>query len=288
MNDYPIYNLPKHLLDKYFGELPQKPKNLFIRGTFPDEPHLVFLTVVGARNYSSYGEEACRKLIEGLRGYPIILVSGLAHGIDGIAHTTALDIGLTCIGFPGSGLGEKVLYPRYNVELAKKILHAGGCLISEHTEHTMGNIWSFPKRNRLLAGLSKATLLIEATNESGSRITTRLATEYNRDVLAVPGNIFSKNSEAPNELIKLGAIPITSSQDILEALGFHVTEKAPLDLFSLCEPDEEQVLKLLSAPLVRGELIRKLNMPTQRANSLISQMEIKGLIKEAGGEIRRV
>jgi DNA processing protein len=228
-----------------------------------------------------------KKLIEGLRGYPIVIVSGLAHGIDGIAHTAALDAGLTCIGFPGSGLGEKVLYPRYNLELAKKILISGGCLISEHSENTVGNVWSFPKRNRLLARLSKATLIIEATNESGSRITTRLATEYNRDVLAVPGNIFSKNSEAPNELIKLGATPITSSQDLLEALGFHVTEKAPLDLFSLCDPNEEQILKILSSPLPRGELIRKLGMPTHKANSLISGMEIKGLIKDSGGEIRR-
>lgn len=287
MNDYPIYNLSASLLEKYFGEIPSIPKQLFIRGTFPDDAHLVFLTVVGARKYSPYGEEVCRKLISGLKGYPIVIVSGLAHGIDRIAHEAALDAGLLTIGFPGSGLGEAVIYPRQNVSLAKKILCSGGCLISEEKEHIFGNVWSFPKRNRLLAGLSKATLLIEATNESGSRITTKYATDFNRDVLTVPGSIFSETSQAPNELLKLGATPITSPEDLLEALGFQITETKPLDLFSQCTPDEELVLKLLASPKSRGDLIRELNMPTHRANALLSHMEIKGFIREHGGDVRR-
>lgn len=288
MHDYPIYNLPPSLLERYFAEIPQPPKHLFIRGTFPDDPHLVFLTVVGTRKYSSYGEEVCRKLIAGLKGYPIVIVSGLAHGIDRIAHEAALDAGLITIGFPGSGLGERVIYPRQNVGLAEKILHLGGCLISEDKEQELGNVWSFPKRNRLLAGLSRATLLIEAVNKSGSRITAKYATDYNRDVLTVPGSIFSETSEAPHELLKLGATPITSSEDLLEALGFQVTETKPLDLFSQCTPEEESVLKLLAHPKSRGDLIRALGIPTHAANILLSQMEIKGLIKEHGGDVRRV
>lgn len=287
MDGYPITSLSQELIQKYFGEIPHPPKQMFIRGLFPNDPHLIFLTVIGARNYSSYGEEVCKKLIQGLRGYPIVIVSGLAHGIDRIAHETALDSGLLTIAFPGSGLGEHVIYPRQHLHLAEKILNSGGCLISEESEHVFGNVWSFPKRNRLLAGISRATLLIEATNKSGSRITAKYATDYNRDVLTVPGSIFSETAKGPHALLKLGATPITSSEDLLEALGFHITETKPLDLFSQCTSEEEGILKLLASPKSRGDLIRELGLPTHRANALLAHMEIKGLIREHGGDIRR-
>ncbi len=287
MDDFPIYKFSGRLLDQYFGEIPDRPKSLSIRGTFPDQPHLVFLTVVGSRKCSRYGEEACRHLISGLKGYPVVIVSGLAHGIDGIAHQAALDAGLPTVAFPGSGLGEKSIYPRQHMELAKRILLSGGCLISEQPDNEMGNTWTFPRRNRLMAGISRATLLVEATHQSGSRITAKLATDYNRDVLAVPGSIFDPGSEASNALIKMGAIPITSSIDLLEALGFHVTETKPLDLFSLCTEEESGVLALLSRPKFRGDLIREMELPTSKANVLLSQMEMKGLVRENNGEIRR-
>jgi len=287
MNDYPIQKLDQFIIDKYFGEIPQPPKQLFIRGNFPSDPHLVFLTVVGARNHSSYGKQVCEHLIKGLHGYPIVIVSGLALGIDALAHESAIEAGLLAIAIPGSGLGENVLYPRAHFELGKKILETGGCLISEYDEKEIGNYWTFPERNRLMAGISRATLIIEATHKSGSRITTKLATDYNRDVLAVPGNIFNEMSEAPNELIRMGAVPITSPQDILEALGFSITENTPMDLFSQCTDEESSVLKLLASPKRRGDLIREMNVPTNKANVLLMQMEIKNLIKEFGGEIRR-
>jgi DNA processing protein len=192
------------------------------------------------------------------------------------------------VAFPGSGLGERVIYPRQNMHLAESILHAGGCLVSEYPEHEPGNSWSFPRRNRLLAGLSRATLLIEAMHDSGSRITARLATEYNRDVLAVPGSIFSELSQAPNELLRLGATPITSAPELLEALGFELSAQPPLDLFSLCTPEEESVLRLLARPRSRGELVRELGISIQEANALLSSLEIKGMIKEHGGDMRRI
>src|SRR3990172_5344969 len=117
-------NFPPQLL-----EIPQPPKELFIVGEFPKET--TFLAVVGSRKYTTYGKEACEKLIEGLRGYPIVIVSGLALGIDSIAHKKALDVGLTTIAFPGSGLRPEVLYSRKNYELGKNIVKSGGCLISE-------------------------------------------------------------------------------------------------------------------------------------------------------------
>jgi DNA processing protein len=282
---FPIESLP---IPGPLQHIPQKPKKLFVRGNFPDINKYKYLTVVGPRNYTPYGEDVCRTLIAGLKGYPIVIVSGLANGIDRISHEAALDAGLLTVAFPGSGLNDKVLYPKAQFQLAMQILESGGALISEFEPDFPSSLWSFVQRNRLMAGLSQASLIIEAQHKSGTRITARLATEYNRDVLAVPGSIFSKNSEATNELIRMGATPITSAQNILEALGFEITESTPADLFSQCSPDEESVISLLSSSKPRGELMREMNIPTYKANILLSQMELKGLIKEVGGEIRRV
>jgi DNA processing protein len=160
--------------------------------------------------------------------------------------------------------------------------------MSEFEPDFKATLWSFVQRNRLMAGISPATLITEAKHKSGTRITAKLATDYNRDVLAVPGSIFSQNSEGTNELIRLGATPITSSLDILEALGFVITETAPMDLFSQCTPEEARVLEKLTSSKNRGDLIRELDIPTHKANILLSQMELKGIIKEIGCEIRRV
>lgn len=282
---FPIQPFP---IPEPLQHIPQPPKQLSIRGTFPDMKKFTFLTVVGPRNHSAYGLDACKTLIAGLAGYPIVIVSGLAMGIDAIAHETALEHNIPTIAFPGSGLDDKVLYPKINFQLAMRILESGGALVSEFPNNQESAQWTFPSRNRLMAGLSIATLVIEAEHKSGTRITARLATEYNRDVLAVPGNIFSKNSEGTNELIRLGATPITCSNDILEALGFHITETAPLDLFSQCSPQEQSVIELLSSPKQKGDLIRELGIPVHKANILLSQMELNGLIKDVSGEIRRI
>lgn len=287
MHHHPITPLVPYHIQKLFGHIPDIPKQLFIRGTFPSDAHVVFLTIVGSRNCTHYGKQACEELIKGLEGYPIVIVSGLAAGIDTIAHESALNAGLVTVAFPGSGLDERVIHPRSNLALVKKILEYGGCLVSEFDHNQPGANWTFPQRNRLMAGISRATLLIEATHKSGSRITARLATEYNRDVLAVPGDIFRETSQAPNDLIRIGATPITTSEELLEALGFQVTTQPMLDLFSQASSDEQQILRLLASPMRRGDLIRTSNLPTAQANVLISQMEMKGLIVEMGGELRR-
>ena len=138
-----------------------------------------------------------------------------------------------------------------------------------------------------MAGISKAALIIEAAEKSGTLVTARLATEYNRDVLAVPGPIFSAVSKGTNKLIRLGATPITASDDVLEALGFKIDETTKLrTLFDDASPEEKLVLEILAEPLPRDELIRAMRMNISEANSLLSVMEIKGLIKEELGEIR--
>ncbi len=269
-------------------EIPDKPKKLYMRGVFPDFDQNIYLTIVGSRKYTSYGKDVCETLIKGLRGYPIVIVSGLALGMDTIAHRAALDNGLKTVAFPGSGLADNVLYPSSNISLAREILSSGGALVSELEPNEPSAIWTFPRRNRLMAGISKATLVIEASNKSGTRITARLATEYNRDVFAVPGSIFSDSSTGTNQLIREGATPITSVIELLEELGFEKSETAPLDAIEHCSDEEKKVLRLLASPITRGELMRSLDMSTSEASALLSMMEINGLIIESIGAIRRI
>jgi DNA processing protein len=187
-------------------ETPDCPKQLYIKGTLPAmTANTRILTVVGSRKYTSYGKEVCQKLIEGLRGTDTIVVSGLALGIDGIAHRAALDAGLRTIAVLGNGLSEKVLYPKSHLNLAREIVESGGALISEYEPDMEARPYTFPARNRICVGLSHAVLVIEAEEKSGTLITSKLATDYNRDVLTVPGNIFSDSAKGPHMLIRLGA-----------------------------------------------------------------------------------
>jgi len=281
-----IKKLPKARFPKALLEIPEPPEGLWIMGEMPSEKS-IYLCVVGSRKFTSYGRDACEKIIAGLRGYPIVIVSGLAMGIDAIAHQKALSVGLKTLVFPGSGLSPAAMYPKTNVRLARDVVQAGGCLISEFEPDFKATLWSFPMRNRLMAGISKAVLVIEAAEKSGTTITARLATEYNRDLLVVPGSIFSPNSAGTNRLLRQGATPVTSSEEVLEALGFTVDKKEKqAKLFVDLSPEEKKIVELLREPIERNELIKKMKMPTPAANALLSIMEIKELIKEELGEIR--
>jgi len=265
-------------------EIPDAPKKLYVRGALPLDR--TYLTVVGSRAMSAYGKQACQHLVEGLRGYPIAIVSGLAYGVDGYAHKTALEVGLPTIAVPGSGLDWDVLYPRANVSLAREILKAGGALLSEFEPAQQAADYTFPQRNRIMAGLSKATLVIEARERSGSLITARLATEYNRELLVVPGSIFSDGSRGTHQFLKLGAIPVTSPEDILRALGMETTAKMKTERGDVSDA-EKRVLEIIVESFSRDQLIVALNLPISEANVLLSTMEIKGLIVEELGIVRR-
>lgn len=267
-------------------EICDPPDCLYIRGELPGNEYK-FLTIVGSRRFSDYGKEVTERLIKSLAGYPVVIVSGLAYGIDAIAHRAALTYGLKTIAVPGSGLGDDALYPAANNRLAQEILAAGGALISPFEETIFGNTWTFPFRNRVMAGMSHATLVIEAEIKSGTLITSKHATEFNRDVLAVPGSIFSSKSQGPHMLIRLGATPITSGAELIEALGFQANAQKEAPDYSDLSPDELKVIELLSEPLSREILYERLGFETSRANTLISLLEIKGLIEESLGELRK-
>ncbi len=282
-----IKKLAKEYWPKGLNEIPQKPKELYILGDFPEED-LIYLAVVGSRKFTTYGKDVCEKFIMGLAGYPVAIVSGFAMGIDTIAHETAMKAKLRTIVFPGSGLDKKSIFPQSNVRLVDKILDAGGCFISEFPSDMKAAHWTFPMRNRLMAGMCRAVLVIEAEEKSGTLITARLATEYNRDVLAVPGSIYSPNSKGTNRLIRQGATPITCVDDLLDALDLKKdTEKdTQQKLFADLSPEELKVIDILREPMPRDELIRILGTGTGEANALLTVMEIKKVIKEELGEIR--
>jgi DNA processing protein len=268
-------------------EIADPPKQLYIKGSYPDVS-MKFLTVVGSRMYTSYGRQACESLIRGLAGYPIVIISGLALGIDGIAHQTALDAGLLTVAVPGSGLDDRVLYPAAHRTLAHKILDAGGALVSELAPMEKAQSWTFPRRNRIMVGLSHAVLVIEAEIKSGTLITARLAADYSRDVLAVPGPIQSSTSKGPHMLIKKGAALIDTSEDILEALGFNIDEAKQPQLRFDVSTNELLVVSLLKDPLPRDELVRRLGKPASEASILLSSLELKGVITERLGLITLV
>ncbi|MEI8338152.1 MAG: DNA-processing protein DprA [bacterium] len=284
LEKYPIKQINVKECFPALGEITLPPKTLYIRGELPPKD-FVLLTVVGSRKISSYGKEAIRKIISDLKGFPIVIVSGLALGVDSFAHEEALLAGLCTIAIPGSGLDESVIYPRMHLNLAKRILDNGGCLLSEFDPNEKAAIWTFPKRNRIMAGIARATLVIEAEKPSGTLITSKLATDFGRDVFAVPGSIFSKNSEGPHMLIKLGATPIENSEDILEAFGFDITKKDnSLSLLELSE-EEKSIVEILASPKSRDEIFNELNWEISKISEILTLLEIKGFIKESVGKI---
>lgn len=268
-------------------EINDPPKRLRYEGVLPQEGNKC-LAVVGSRKYSSYGREACESIISGLAGYPVTIVSGLALGMDSVAHRAAIRAGLQTIAIPGSGLDRKVLHPHSHVGLAEEIIESGGGLISEYDDTMPSGVWAFPRRNRIMAGLCHATLVIEAEKKSGTLITSRLATEYNREVGCVPGPITSPTSDGPHMLIRLGAALVRDANDVLELLGLPRSDTAPT-LVNIDElSDEENIfIKILEAPCSRDELIRKSKLDTGSASAILSLLEIKGLITEELGEVRK-
>lgn len=279
-----IENLPKGKFPPLLCEINDPPKSLRIVGELPIDTK--YLCVVGARKYSQYGKEVCEHLINGLRGYPITIVSGLALGQDAIAHRAALGAGLKTIAVPGSGLGEKVLYPSAHRGLAHEIVESGGALLSEFPDDFIATPYSFPQRNRIMAGMSSAVLVIEAELRSGTLITSKYAIEYNRDVFTVPHSIFSRTSEGPHMLLRLGATPITQPSDIITALGLRPREELfETRDYSDCSTDEKEIIEILHEPMSRDQIIRMLEKPVYVTQTILATMEIKGLIKEEMGEI---
>jgi DNA processing protein len=280
-------------------ELHDIPKQLYIRGTLPkvtiDEygratPRI--LTVVGSRKNTNYGRHALEMLISSLEGYEVIILSGLALGIDGLAHITALKHNLITVSIPGSGIDDNVLYPSAHKYLAKDILEHGGILISELEPTTQAAQWTFPQRNRIMASLSDALLIIEAEEKSGTLITARQALELGRDIGAVPGEIFSPSAYGPNMLIHEGAYSIASQENLLALLHLSPQKNEGLNdtLFSSAHFTEHEtlIISILREPTDKDTLFQKTALSFPDFVTAFSSLEINGYIEESFGEVRRI
>lgn len=238
--------------------------------------------VVGTRALSEYGKRAAPHITLDLARAGFTIVSGLATGIDTLAHKSALEAGAKTIAVLGTGIDERTLYPQLNLSLARKIVEKGGAVISEYALGTHGTKFSFPQRNRIVSGLSKGVLVVEADHISGAMITARCALEQNRDVFALPGSIFSKTSEGANELIKKGAKLVACADDILEEYGLE--SKKVKKIIRAESPEEEKILTVLAdEPMAADDIIRKTGLTASQANATLMIMEIGKKIKNLGG-----
>lgn len=263
-------------------ELYDPPAVLFYRGDVPDagRPHLA---VVGSRHPTGYGLRCVERLVEPLASAGVVIVSGLAYGIDAAAHEAALRVGGETIAVLGSGADEESVYPSRHRHLAKQIERAG-VVVSERPPGTPGLKQYFPARNRLIAGFCRVTLVVEAAADSGSLITTQTALEIGRDVAAVPGPIESPLSVGPHKLIKNGAAAITDANDLFELLNLVVPksrDQAPLPEFV---GDEKTLFEILSQePLHIDDLCRRTNLPSHAVASALTGLELKGACRHVGG-----
>jgi DNA processing protein len=265
-------------------EISNPPLALFVRGMLPPTSTTP-LAIVGTRRPSTYGKQVCQELIQKLIPYHITIVSGLALGIDGIAHETALEAKGITVAVLGSGVDETSVYPRTNVYLAQKIISQGGALISEYPPGFLPTTYSFPARNRIIAGLTQGTLILEAPEESGALITAKCALEYNREVMAIPHPITSNFGSGCNNLIRLGATLIRSEEDILEALNItHLKPKKTLQEITFASAAEATIFTALSTqPKHIDLIIKETQLESSLVNSTLVLMEIKGIIKHRGG-----
>ncbi len=266
---------------KLLKEIFAPPPLLYVRGNIDTNP---CIGVVGTRKYSSYGKQVVENIVKDLALSKITIVSGLALGIDALAHQETLNNNGQTYAILGSGVNQGSIYPSNNRIIADKILEKGGAIISEYPYGTPPLKQNFPARNRIISGLSLATLVIEAPKESGALITANFALEQNRDVFAVPGNIFSKNSEGTNNLIKKGAAMVTSAADILEELNLKEIINTGIKKEIMPDsPEEEKIVSSLSQDPIHIDKIAKITgLNIKNVSSTLTIMEIKGMVKNMG------
>ncbi len=269
---------------KLLSEIYNPPTLLFCKGNV-SLLNTICLSIVGTRKNTSYGQQACNKLCLDLIRNNFTIVSGLALGIDSIAHNIAVNNNGKTIAVLGSGINKTSIYPASNRYLADKIISNNGLIISEFSLGASPSRYSFPMRNRIISGLSIATLVIEAAQKSGALITAHYALEQNRDVFAVPGNIFSKTSIGANKLIKQGATPVNSAEEILETLDLkHFNSYIDNKKIIPKTLEEEKIIPHLNhEPIHIDELIRLSGLNAPELSSTLSMMEVRGIIKNYGG-----
>jgi DNA processing protein len=269
---------PKNLRQIY-----DAPPLLYVRGSLEPRDDLA-ISMVGSRLATSYGRTVTERIAGDLARHGVTMVSGMARGIDSAAHRGSLSVGGRTIAVLGCGVN--IIYPRENRHLFEEIM-AHGAVISEFPMSTPPEGMNFPRRNRIISGLSLGVVIVQASARSGSLITARLALEQNRDVFAVPGNIGMARSQGTNRLIKQGAKLVESAEDILEEVlpRFQHQGTTSEDRDFSLEEEEERVFSLLEdEPIHIDSIIAQTRMAASRISSILLQLELKGLVQQLSGK----
>lgn len=270
----------KHKYLQILNTLAKKPKTLYYRGELPDQRRPT-VAVVGSRKPTAYGRQVTDKIASELASRGIVIVSGLALGIDSIAHRAALDAGGTTLAVLANGVDD--ITPRSHQSLGEDIIKRGGAILSEYEPGTPAYPSSFLERNRIVSGLSDAVLITEAAQRSGTLSTAAHALEQGKDVFVVPGNITSPMSSGCNNLIRQGALVATSAEDIIAQIAPDKLQ-SQTSITLGANPTETAIIKLLQAGWRSGDEIQtKLQLDTSQFNQAMTMMEINGLIRSLGG-----
>lgn len=262
-------------------ELPDAPKELFIRGNC-DFGHNNF-AIVGTRACTTYGQQACQEFASIISQAGFCIISGLARGIDTFAHQAALDKNGKTIAVLGSGLDDRSIFPASNLSLAKKIIQTGGCLISEYPPKTKGAKYTFPQRNRIIAGLSRGVLVIEAQEKSGSLITANYAKQYGKKLFALPGSIYSETSRGCLNLIATKqAISAHKPEIVLSHLGIKPNKISAIKIKGQT-PEEQLILDVVSLRAMHiDEIIKITGLKPSQTSAQLANLEILSKVKNLG------
>lgn len=289
------------------SKIPDAPKELFFEGNeqlLCSTQH-IYVCIVGPRKASAYGQDVTTYIIEHLKHMNIITVSGAAYGIDGIVHSLSIDHGIPTIAIPGSGIDDEVFYPRAHLELKHRILENGGLIVNEFNPLSRASPWTFPVRNRIMAGMCHLTIVIEAEQSSGTLITAHLATDYGREVIAIPGSIYSPTSRGTHELISKGATVLTSLETLTEVLT-NIAKinnielwKNPVDVGDISNGTEKSIhpslgdtekdilacVQSFSEGITKEKLAETLDMSGMDISIYVTILELHGLVKISLGRV---
>ncbi len=299
-----IENIPGLL-----SHIPDPPKKLYAEGDTEllSKTDSIYVCIVGPRKPSAYGIETTKRIVEHLSLMNVITVSGAAYGIDGIVHKTSMELGIQTIAIPGSGIDDEVFYPRAHLDLKHEILDHGGLIVNEFEPLVRSAVWTFPIRNRLMAGMSHITIVVEAEKKSGTLITAHLAADFGREVLAVPGSIYSTTSAGTHELISKGATLCASMEILTEVLTL-ISKRDDIPLYKHIEDtpaekvsaivvqksidalsqDEKKVFNCIQSfatGVTKPEIEKILSMSTSEVSIYVTLLELHGLIKYHLGKI---
>jgi len=257
-------------------------KTLFYRGRLTQDIFKNCLAVVGARKMTHYGKEAVKKIIPSLVDGGMTIVSGFMYGVDTEAHRACLENGGRTIAVLASGLNNP--YPPENNQLYTKIVNYRGLVISEYEREAPPARWMFPARNKIVAGVSRAILVVEGGERSGTLLTAKIAKKMAKPIFAVPGPITSTMSVAPNFLLKEGAVVVTKGEDVLTKLGIKIP-RTPSRPLSRLSPLEKKIIRIISRePVSADEIVRQLNKDITEISVILTQLALKKFISENDGK----